>query len=471
MVFFPIIVRMSIYTCLIRKFIWTFAFYVQMSNASNRDPHMARLDKLEALVAQLSASNSDLCPITSNTPSKRPLNQSTIDSDGGKLVFKKPKSGLNLKGPTKMSLKLKTVSSRDFASDDPMPSTSAACSGSLALDQADVHDSYASDDDNDDDDADSDHCDDLSENDTCVRNDIGTLENAFLDSDDNAAANAVIDQAHLDDAEAQNSSSIVDSEGQTDHPDISNDIPIIGVSNSSTWTPPPKAFAWFRKVADMGIPDEQFRSLDQSYLPPDSVAHYFEPAKLPPAVWDSVKLNRGSTLKLKACHRAQSYITSAFKPLLSVLESLDPSDDNRSKLAHAIQLLSSSNLQFNRFKRAMAGPFIKKEFRKTMLSQPITHNCLFGEDFGKTSELALKDVSSSSRILQSPQSFRRPFQTQGRSNSGPSRPQTDPSAVSQASDSGRYNPGYNPYRARGGRGRGNSSFRGRSSGSGYRKKQ
>lgn len=445
-------------------FIWPFAFYVQMANVSNSDPtHMARLEeKLDALVAHLSASTPNLrSVIASKPPSKRPLIQSTIESDGDNLVFKKPKP--NLKGPTKMALKLKTVSSRDFVGvDDPLPGPSTSSCIPTETDQYIMEDSVASDE--DDGIVDSVHCDEKFEGDD--------LEHALLGSDDNDApssndfSDALTKAIPIIDLDAQG-------DLHEDLPGIStcDDLPIIGEKSSSTWTPPPKTFAWFCKVADLGIADEQFRSLDDTYSPPDSFAHYFVPAKLPPAVWDSVRQNRVSTLKLKACHKAQTYITSALKPLLSVLDALDPADrENRSKLAYVVQLLSTSNLQFNRLKRAMSTPFIRKEFRKTMLSQPITHNSLFGEDFVKTTELALKDVASTSKILHTRQPFRKSFQSQGRSNPGPSRPQSDHSAVGQASGSGPYNPGYNPYRGRGGRGRGSPSFRGRSSSSGFRKK-
>lgn len=403
-------------------------------------------------MAHLSASNSELCSIIANkSPPKRPLHQSSIEPDGDKLVQKKPKPGL--KGPTKMGLKHKTVSSRDFAGVvHSLPSSSTAGSRPIGIDQVEVMDDSVT---SDDDDADSERFDGNFRGD-----DTGSLEHA----EENYASAAPSTSGT---SEAQNSDiPIIDLDVESDLPDnTSCDIPIIGEKPPSTWSPPPKAFAWFRKVADLGITDEQFRSLDDAYTPPDSVEHYFEPAKLPPAFWDSVRQNRVSSLKFKAFHKAQSYLTSAIKPLLSVLDSLDPSDsENRSRLAYAIQLLSTSNLQFNRLKRAMAVPHIRKEFRRSMLSKKITHNSLFGEDFTRTSELALKDVASSSKILYTPQPFCRPFLPQGRSNPGPSHSHTAHPAVSQASVSGRYN----PYC---GTGRGSSSFRGRSSGSGYRKKQ
>lgn len=430
--------------------------------------NMARIDKLEALVVHLTESNNDLRTMIANNGSlKRPLLQSTIESGGDKLIIKKPKPVL--KCPNKVAIKLKTVSSRDFSDDiESLPSSSKACS--MPIDQASgsMADSDVSQDYEDDDDG-------VSYLDNFEENEIGSLEHAFLDSDELYTSSA---PSTSDASEAQNSAiPIVDvahNEQLESHPEGNNsDIPIIGEHNSSKWNPPPNAFAWFRKVADLGISDEKFQSLDGMYSPPDSDAHYFEPAKLPPVVWDSVRQNKGSALKLKACHKAQSYVTSAIKPLLSVLESLDPLDsENRTRLAYAIQLLTTSNLQFNRFKRAMAGPLIKREFRKIMLSQPVTHNNLFGEDFSKTSELAVKDVASTSKILFTAPPFRKPFPNQGRPHSGQSRPPHNyQSSANQASGSGRYNSNYESLRGRGSRGRGNSSFRGRSSGFDYKKKQ
>lgn len=423
----------------------------------NKDSHldqsdMSRLDKLELLVASLAESNRNVLSALADK-SPRDLPESIIDLDDSEPRVKKPRhvhpqqdcASLNLQtanGSNKVSIKVKKVSSRSIPVDHMQALESVV----------DPEEDCASAIDNGD--------------------DLGVLENAFLedeeDSDIISSTPSVLD--HLEETFP-----IIT--GHDPSPVESFDIPIIGADAVPTWTPPPNAFAWFGKVADIGISDDQFKAFDEMYLPPASDAHFFEPPKLPPAIWDSVRQNKGATLKLKACHKAQSYVTSAVKPLLTVLESLDPTDDeNRSRLAYAVQLLSTANLQFNRFKRAMAGPLIKKEFRKTMLSQPVTHNTLFGEDFSKTSELALKDVSSSSKILYTAPPFRKPSLAQSRSRPAHFR-QTSNASANQASgsdsysDKGRYNPGYDPYRGRGNRGRGRSSYRNRASGSGFRKRQ
>ena len=72
---------------------------------------------------------------------------------------------------------------------------------------------------------------------------------------------------------------------------------------------------------------------------------------------------------------------------------------SQNKIIEAIQLICSSNLQLNRFRRATIAPHLKPELRKQVLSLPVTHNSFFGEDFNKATDNLIKEQSALDKII------------------------------------------------------------------------
>ena len=125
----------------------------------------------------------------------------------------------------------------------------------------------------------------------------------------------------------------------------------------------------------------------------------FSPAKLPDPIWNSIKANTYDVQKHKFLFSLQSTLLNSIKPILSVLPKIN--DKNvKSELFTSIQMLTSVNLDINRFRRIMASPYLKPEFKKAILKLPINHSSLFGEeDFEKCSDKIIKEVNASSKLL------------------------------------------------------------------------
>lgn len=454
-----------------------------MANVQNQDSDAnARLERLEAMVASLVA-NSKHAGESESRSGKRPLVQSQVTADeNNRMVFKKPKTITksatlsNSTDKTALNIVLKRVTASSSVVID-NPALAGTSTG--ITDHNRFHELSDSDRDEADDsqsvmaDSEMDNLEKslLSSGDVDDNDDSIEDTSNFDDDDDEDDKNDNHNQVDNNDRSEENNDDGNEDNNESNVPPVppqsssasgedSSDFPIIGSDGVHTWIPPTKAFSWFQKVVDVGISDEQFKAIDKSYSPPEKDAHFFEPPKLPSAVWDAVKPVKTSCWKLKACHKAQAYVTTAIKPLLSVLDSLDRSDDEtRKKIANSIQLLSTANLQFNRLRRAIASPLIKKDFRKAILSQPVRHNSMFGEDFAKTTETAVKDSKAYSKIFVGKSSFRN-WGSKGSDSSGKSSSYNSQS--NKSSPSGRYDPGYDPTPNKSNRGRGRGNGRGRS---------
>ena len=81
--------------------------------------------------------------------------------------------------------------------------------------------------------------------------------------------------------------------------------------------------------------------MTDDFKPPDDLAAIFEPPFLPKAIWSRCKSFPAELQCQKSLSSVQKTVSSAIKPLLSVLDSLDSSDP---KIASAIHLLSHANL-------------------------------------------------------------------------------------------------------------------------------
>lgn len=187
--------------------------------------------------------------------------------------------------------------------------------------------------------------------------------------------------------------------------DFDEFLPIISTTSKSNWSPCDEVLNWYTKVADIDLSDEQAREISDKYVPSSSISSHFEPPHLPPALWQKTKSSAQNTYKERSLFRIQSLSTSAIKPLLDVLDSLDAQDPNREKIASSIQLICSANLRTSRMRRAITSKFIKPELRQNLFSQPINHLALFGTEFATAAENANKAQATIQKVV----SNNRPF--------------------------------------------------------------
>ena len=141
--------------------------------------------------------------------------------------------------------------------------------------------------------------------------------------------------------------------------DSDHDIPIIGNEDDSTWVVPKRAFNWFNKIADLELSDSKIDECLADFIPPEDVAHHFEPPMLPSVIWNKVRHGNAAELqKQRTIFRSQKLLSSSLMPLLTALDSMNKHDPNQKLIASAIQLISTSNLQLSRFRRATIAKFI-----------------------------------------------------------------------------------------------------------------
>ena len=409
------------------------------SRSANSD--QSRLDRLEALVTNLVHSNQVLSASIANK--KRPLT-----SDEPELVVsrKQPRLASNCPSPSDTT-EILTNGSLSKKGTDKVPITLKVVSADEVADSASAVERCS-----------------LPEEEDLVPTDLFEDESGPSLSD-LGALEEELQLSFADDDVSPNSHSSPNSP-------TSPDFPIIGDAIDGSWLPSSKALSWFQRVANIGLSDEQIKSIEEDFRPDSAIVRHFEPPLLPSALWDSVKASKPVALNVRACHKGQSYISTVLKPLLSVLDSLGPEDDlNRAHLASAIQLLTTANLHFNRFRRTLAAPGIRKEFRRPLLANPVSHDSLFGEDFAKTTETVLKDCGSAAKVVCAPSSFRRSYAS-SRPQPGPSSAFPGPSSSFpgsrgkgfRTSGSGFRASGSGSFRSRG-RARGRGSSRGRSASS------
>ena len=322
-----------------------------MSAKSKKNDVDSRISRLEKMMESIASKQEDFLQSMSNRPPSNDDTQTNLSVDGDRLVFKRPRLATDLPSSVNIgnssSIRLKPVTtSRPIplppSSSSPGPSRPSASSPGP-----------------------SDNCSEL---------DFDDLEDPHVSQDDFDPDAEWEDISEVDNASGRDSNS------------NDEEIPILGSKPPPCWVPPEKVFDWFLKVADMELNDTQFKELEAEFLSSDDVSTHFEPARLPSVIWDCIKTKRGENYRQRSAFKIQNYVCTALKPLLSVMGSLDSTDKtNRKLLASAIQLLVSSNLQMNRFRRSLSLTNVKPEYRKKLLAQPLTHTELFGSDFEKTS--------------------------------------------------------------------------------------
>lgn len=176
-------------------------------------------------------------------------------------------------------------------------------------------------------------------------------------------------------------------------------FPIIGGTAPPNWQPDDPVLQWFLKVADIDVKGEDFASIKEQFKHSEELSDHFTPPKLPEPLWRNILASSQSqAYRHKSIFVAQDYLFTAIKPLLSLLaETTNP--EARNKITTSIQLICSSNLQLNRFRRATSALSINHDVRKSMMALPVKHNQLFGPDFTKSVEEAVKLQASTQKAI------------------------------------------------------------------------
>ena len=176
---------------------------------------------------------------------------------------------------------------------------------------------------------------------------------------------------------------------------------ILGLENQNFWSPHPKILEWYAKVSDMHLNDSILKQINEKFTPPPELASFFSPAKLPDPIWSAVKDSKYDGYKHRILFSLQSNLLNSLKPLLDCLPSIADSE-TKEKIAQSIQMISSVNLDINRFRRVIAAPHLKTEYKKSFCKLPVTRSSLFGEeDFEKSSDKIIKEYNASQKILKS----------------------------------------------------------------------
>ena len=241
---------------------------------------------------------------------------------------------------------------------------------------------------------------------------------------------------------------------QSDSDDSEDDFNILGKPSSPNWSPSEKALKFYLNVADLELSKEVIQDLQEEFKSSAELDKHFCPPRFPPTFWDLVQNSTSDSFKLKSLFKCQEKLYLALKPLLNCLENC--SENQKDDLTKAIQLIASSNLTLNRFRRVTIAPHLKNDVRKQLFSLPVHHDSFFGSEFSKSSDSILKENSNLEKIIKKPaQNFNnnsnnnnynkrqnRPnFQNFNNQNSNPSNPR-----FFRGKSRGR------PFRSRGNRG-------------------
>ena len=179
------------------------------------------------------------------------------------------------------------------------------------------------------------------------------------------------------------------------------DLSILGQENQSFWSPHPKILEWYSKVSNLHLNDNILKKINEKYSLPPDLASLFSPAKLPDPIWSSIKDSKYDGYKHKILYSLQSNLLNALKPLLDSIPSITD-NEAKEKISSSVQMLCSVNLDINRFRRVIAAPHLKNEYKKSFCKLPVTRASLFGEDdFEKSSDKIIKEYNASQKILKS----------------------------------------------------------------------
>ena len=172
-----------------------------------------------------------------------------------------------------------------------------------------------------------------------------------------------------------------------------------------TWSPEPYILDWYKKVCNIHLKDSLIKEVDQNFKLSNDLEPFFTPAKLPAAIWSSLKSHKKDLYEQRSLFNVQNQLYTAIKPLLSSIELTD-NEEIKSNLTNSIQLLCSSNLDLNRFRRALSAPHLKPELKSAFMRLPVTQCSLFGEDFEKSSKKVVKEVAATNNVMKPKTSYK-----------------------------------------------------------------
>lgn len=185
-------------------------------------------------------------------------------------------------------------------------------------------------------------------------------------------------------------------------------LPILGNNSAQNWTISDETLAWFRQVADLDLHEDEISEIDQAFNPSEEIKKDFIPPDIPSALWNKMKSNNAEYYKQKALLRTQKLNCMALKPLLSVIEKLDKSDQNIPMLTSAIQLMCCANLQLGKTRRSATAKFVRNDLRSSLFSNPVSHLNLFGMEFDSATEQAVKSSNALQKVLVSKKPYNKP---------------------------------------------------------------
>ena len=195
---------------------------------------------------------------------------------------------------------------------------------------------------------------------------------------------------------------------------------ILGKTPSSAWSPAERVLKFYLKIADLELSKEVLSELSEEFKTNPDLDNHFTPPKFPPSFWELVQKSSSDLFKLKALFKIQENLFLALKPLLSCLENCPK--ESKDNLTKAIQLIATSNLNLNRFRRITIAPFLKTDIKKQILSLPVKHDSFFGDDFAKSSDTIIKEQATLEKIIHKPfpkrQNFRQKQEMPHNSNRG-----------------------------------------------------
>ena len=177
----------------------------------------------------------------------------------------------------------------------------------------------------------------------------------------------------------------------------SDEIELLGLPKDSSWNIPDKIKKFYLKASDIDLNKDVMDSIKEKYKASDDFEQHFIPPRFSSALWSSISSSQPEVFRLKSLNKIQENIFLSIKPLLDCMSEVDKS--TQSKLTESIQLLCSTNLHLNIFRRTSIAPHLKPEIRKQILSLPVTHNSFFGEDFNKATDELIKEQSSLDKII------------------------------------------------------------------------
>ena len=204
---------------------------------------------------------------------------------------------------------------------------------------------------------------------------------------------------------------------------------LLGDTDTPNWSPSKEALEFYMQAVDVQLKSEINKALVDKYKSSDKIDEHFSAPHLPEALWNAVQGDFHDSNRLKAIFKIQNNLFLAIKPLLSLLDTVEK--EQADVLLESIELICSSNLDLNKFRRVMVARHLQPQLRKQVLNLPVTHNTCFGDDFSKATDNIIKEQAAIDKIIKKPAyqrlsfntkkftNFKQPFR--GRGGAGSSR--------------------------------------------------